>query len=439
MADDPQPFIVYMRTKVLKRDWGVTRLCDFCDGSSVLLTLNLPKDNDAITPAVESIAISGITEPMDIDEDVNVNTNANANANVNVVDNTTVASPSPSPSPTTLVQNAQLAASRSHLSPGANDTHTNNNTNQQNMTPKKAMQRLVNQNFDQDSQECLTTILKILNNILTRSDAKFRSIRITNQAIHKKIISKKGGLDILLSIGFEYDSPPEKMGFDFDNSNARQREAIATATSIQQMETIILRPENEDNDLLLNSRIDLMNVMTKDLKISPHDLPSVPRSIGGARGTIPVAVAPVPASVPFDPFKSQSFNTQAAAVGAPNPNSIVPDGTTGKTSTERQLEILQKKQQTLEQSIQSLSDRCITAFSPGEIGPLVSIRDPVSGVESSRKGDSSLIAQQMMKKMEDRKKREEGGFTTKSMREYTSLVSVVRATSTLEIKTLCTC
>ena len=75
MADDPQPFIVYMRTKVLKRDWGVTRLCDFCDGSSVLLTLNLPKDNDAITPAVESIAISGITEPMDIDEDVNVNTN----------------------------------------------------------------------------------------------------------------------------------------------------------------------------------------------------------------------------------------------------------------------------------------------------------------------------------------------------------------------------
>lgn len=116
----------------------------------------------------------------------------------------------------------------------------------------------------------------------------------------------------------------------------------------------------------------------------------------------------------FDPFKSQSFNIQAATVGAPNPNSIAPDG--GKSSTDRKLEILQQKQKRLEESIQTLTDREISAFLPYETGPIVSLSSPGDSILDA-KGDGALLAAAAKKKIEERKKQAEGGFTTKSMRE----------------------
>lgn len=359
-SNSPQPSIVYMRTNILKRDWEITRLGDFCEGGSILLTLNLPKEDGVPVDAVKPAAISENTEPMEIDDE---------------------------PTP------ASYAASASTR------------------TPKQAMERLVSSNFDKDSQECLSTILKMIDNILSKNDAKFRSIRITNKTVEKKIVSKKGGLDILFALGFEYDVAPGAMGFDFDNSLAMKRETQGT----KQSEIIILRPEKEDQDLLAAARRDLNQMLTAELKVSQHDIPSMPRvqpfpSTGSASAGSSVKS--------FDPFKTHSFNTQAAAAGAPNPNAIIPDGTSGKSSTEKKLEILKNKQQRLEQSMQSLGDRCITAFLPGETGPIVSLRSPGGPDIGEGKSDSALIARQMMKKMEERKKREEGGFTTKTMRTF---------------------
>ena len=116
----------------------------------------------------------------------------------------------------------------------------------------------------------------------------------------------------------------------------------------------------------------------------------------------------------FDPFKSQSFNLQAAAAGAPTPDSIAPDG--GKSSTERKLEILKQKERKLEESIQTLTDREINAFLPCETGPIVTVNSPGDTILDA-KSDATLLAAAAKRKMEERKKQDEGGFTTKAMRK----------------------
>lgn len=341
-----------MRTNVLKRDWEITKLSDFCDGGSILLTLNLPKDEPATDTG--AAASNDSSEPMDIDVGGSGGT-----------------------------ASTSLTASTFSLK-----------------TPKEAMRIILKSNFDLESKECLQTILKMVDNLLSKSDAKFRSIRITNKTVEKKITDRKGGIDLLFALGFEYDSS-SKAAFDFDNSN----------NVPQQSETIVLRPENEDNDLLVNARGHLSEILMKEL--NDEKVPSMPRVKAIA---VHSAAGNEKKSAPFDPFRSQSYNIQAAAAGAPNPNSINPDGSTGKSTTERKLEILQQKQERLEQSIQSLGDRGIVAFLPLETGTIVTLNSPGDDIRDGR-GDSALVAGLAKTKMDERKKREEGGFQTKSMRE----------------------
>lgn len=60
-------------------------------------------------------------------------------------------------------------------------------------TPKDAVHNLLRLNFDIASKECLLTILKIIDNILSKpQSSKVRSIRLANPTIHDKIRSKKG-------------------------------------------------------------------------------------------------------------------------------------------------------------------------------------------------------------------------------------------------------
>jgi len=346
-----------MRTNVLKRDWDVTKISDFCEGGSILLTLNLPKDDGrgaAEQPVVNSTSTTNeSSEPMEIDHGAG-----------------------------THVANSLSAPSHK--------------------TPKEAMNMVLSSNFDQGSKECLQTILKMVDNLLSRNDVKFRSIRTTNKTIEKKITSKKGGLDLLFTLGFEYDS--RQVRFDFDNSNN------VSDMDTEKNEMLVLRPENEDRGLLVEVRGQLSEILMKEL--DAEKIPSMP------------SVKPIPTAsasneknhVAFDPFRSHSYNVQAAAAGAPNPNSVIPDGSSGKSSTERKLEILQQKQQKLEQSIQSLGDRGIMAFLPGETGSIVALNSPGDSILDS-KGDSSLLAGLAKNKMDERKKRDEGGFQTKSMRD----------------------
>jgi hypothetical protein len=352
--DEPQPCIVYLRTNVLKRDWEVTKISDFCDGGSILLTLNLPSDtrNELSGGVVGTVPTIRRVEPMDIDDSLAVD-----------------------------------------------DSGKNDVSNSPPVSPKEAMRYLLRSNFDKDSQECLQTILKIVDNLLSKTEAKFRFLRINNKTFEKKILAKKGGLELLFSLGFEYDAA-NKVGFDFDNSKNIQQKA----------DSIILRPENEDRDLLMDARGEISEILMTTLKAEA--VPSMPtiQPLPNPDSTVRLDV-----TAAFDPFKSQSFNIQAAAAGAPNPSSVVPDG--GKSSTERKLEILQQKQKRLEESLQKLTDREISAFLPGEVGPIVSLNSPGDSI-LDEKGDAALLASAAKKKMEERKKQDEGGFTTKSMRKF---------------------
>jgi len=73
------------------------------------------------------------------------------------------------------------------------------------LSSEDAVKFLLESNFDVDSQECILTILKIIDNILSKpTDPKIRTLRTNNPAIRRKILDRKGGLDILLSIGFTF-------------------------------------------------------------------------------------------------------------------------------------------------------------------------------------------------------------------------------------------
>lgn len=332
-----------------------------------------------------------------------------------------------------------------------------------------AVQSILSQNFDSDSKECLLTCLKIMDNILIQPTmiAK-RSLRLGNNAIQKRIGAKKGGLDLLLALGFEGDGVSDSAstrggsGFDFDNSLARSAASTSALAAVTDEDAnsnamIVLRPRDDQSELqhLHQVRGILVQVLKDDLNMSPNDIPVLKRggnSNGGGGGAVggtavnkSAAAKPAPAALQsFDPFKSHSYNTQAAAVGA-NPNAIIPDdadmanvnananananSSSRKSTTERKLELMQEKQKSLEDQLQpskylSLDERNIVAYLPGQVGPIVSLNDggdTGSGSTSTKfkstKGDGSLIANQIKRKMEERKKREEGGFTTKAMRE----------------------
>jgi len=383
-------------------------------GGNVLFTLNLPHGHDNVAtapPPVTGTAPSPSPIPMDIDDE-------DKDKAMNIDDEAPVKN-TPVPSSVDV-----------------------------------AIQAILSHNFDADSKECILTCLKIMDNILVQPTmiAK-RSLRLGNKAIQKRIGEKKGGLELLLALGFERDgisvnsgsgggtSGNSNSGFDFDNSLARSQEVAASAPATEEDATIVLRPRDDQSELqhLHQVRGILAQVLKDDLNMSPNDIPVLKMgSNNGGSTAVKKSAALKPAPLPsFDPFKSHSYNTQAAAVGA-NPNAIIPDDATmsnsgsRKSTTERKLELMQEKQKSLEDQLQpskylTLDERNIVAYLPGQVGPIVSLNGTGAGDTvtvtatatgtKSTKGDGSLIANQIKRKMEERKKREEGGFSTKAMRD----------------------
>lgn len=383
-----------------------------------------------------------IAEPMDIDEEgVDTAAAAATTATLPLATDTT-------PIMTTITASAPPARP-------ANAT--------KNLTIEEAIQNILSSNFDSLSIEYFKTTLKILDNILSTPtpspDASFstvtatatttslsknikvRTLRLTNATVQKKIVEKKHGLDLLLHvIGFEYQLSQQVqvpslsnnnnvLGFDFDrssssnNTNSNNQFISSSPSSSSTSDTIVLLPSNENQHHIQSARNVIAKVLVEQLNIPPGEIPTPPSMKQQA-----VKKAAPNAVLPFDPYKAHAYNTQSAANGVPNPNSVIPGKRQDeKSTTERQLEILQKKQKELEQNMQSkLHDRNIIAVLPGVVqGPIVTLQSSNNNNSgdggflstTTTKGDSSLIAIQMKKREEERKKREEGGFTTKAMRD----------------------
>ena len=83
--------------------------------------------------------------------------------------------------------------------PTISATQTNTNTNINTTTPstiscEDALEKLIISHFDADSQECVKTLIKVIDNIIHKpGEPKTRSIRLQNAAFWKKVGSKTGG------------------------------------------------------------------------------------------------------------------------------------------------------------------------------------------------------------------------------------------------------
>ena len=279
------------------------------------------------------------------------------------------------------------------------------------MLPEEAWSKVLQSNFDAASKDCLNTLLKIIDNLLSRpNEPKVRSIRCANAAFEKKVGRCTGGLEFLYSMGFIPKYPALGGG----------------GAGGGDPETLEMTPENESRDMLLRARKVLVHSAVRDLNIDEDDLPPVPKlpeSLPKSTFVAPSSAAATSSNrhpSGFNIYKGHSYNIQSAAMGAPDPYMNA-----GVSNTERQLQQLQSKRDRIEREMQSniQMDRGLVAYKAGD-GPAGIISSTsntaaaaAGGGGAEGRGDSSLIAGRMKRLEEERKKREEGGFTTKAMRD----------------------
>lgn len=357
----PNATLVCLRKVSICNEWGTTTLKEMLagdDGSAgVLLTLDLGSGAPNCGAASKSIiekaaaALNIKPEPMDVSD--------------------------AHPTMRDVQQNA---------------TQQSNNL----LSSQQAWSAVLSSNFDTTSKACLMTLLKIIDNILSRDDPKVRSIRYGNPNFQQKVVSCKGALEFMYSLGFE-----------------GKFAAFGSTSEPESLELI-----NESRDVLSTGREVLILSAKKDFGMADDDLPKIsaaPIISSASTGTTTVMSAASTASNRshgFDIYKGHSINITAQQMGAPDPYA-----NKSLSTTERQLQNLEAKKKNLEKKIQDgvEMDRCLAAYLPGQ-GPS-GMASSVSAPTVESKGDSSLVAARMKRMEEERKKREEGGFTTKAMRD----------------------
>lgn len=277
-----------------------------------------------------------------------------------------------------------------------------------------SMQFLLNNNFDSDSEICIVTLMKLLDNILKQpyDNPKVRSIRINNPNFDKKIGSKKGGIEFLLACGFEQNA--EKIGLLQKESGKE--------------ETYLILPETKQNEdvsasILMTGRRLLQKCAIQDLRMKADEIPKIkqppkPASFTPTNNTKIQSNSKSSTSGTFDPFNSSRYDGMSAAVGM----QCTPDSNYVST-TDRELGKLQSRQQKLEQKLQETflnRDWCVSALpnnnkTSGIVTPFANDNGPAKNEK-----DSKLLFDHYKKKNEGNKK-EGNGFTTKSMRDLERL------------------
>jgi len=409
--------LVCLRNVVLRSQWESTSLKQILEGddgqAGVVLTLDIGgASNVVVNNAVASAASSLNIKPVAIAAPPVA---ASPVAAVMERGSDVIVATSSVPLPSTTTPMEIDLTAETNNSPTKNESETASITK---MTPEEAWSKILQSNFDAATKDCLNTLLKIIDNLLSRpNEPKVRSLRCANATFEKKVGRVTGGLEFLYSIGFV----PKYPAFSGGGGGAGNVPP----------ETLEMTSENESRDTLLHARKVLVQSAVKDLNIDQDELPpvpkapaAVPKSAFAAPPPAPTTAAATtssnrqPASSGFNIYKGHSYNVQSAAMGAPDPYMDA-----GLSNTERQLQQLQSKRDRIEREIQSdvKMDRGLVAYKAGS-GPtgIISSSSTSSqggGTTGGGRGDSSLLAARMKRMEEERKKREEGGFTTKAMRD----------------------
>lgn len=258
-------------------------------------------------------------------------------------------------------------------------------------TLNQALTNVLNSNFDAESKVCLVTILKLLDNLLKQPDnPKVRTIRLSNKTIQSKIV-RCNGVPVLLACGFEEKEQQRIM--------ENQSESILT-----------LPLENEDISTLVKARRMINFYLTDRLNVSADELPAMPTPMSrNAPGNNP----------DFNIYEGHRYDGKSAAVGTSlNP----PSG--WKSQTEKQIDILQEKQERIENQFRKKAggeiQRQWIATSPSSRG-MATASNRLVNDSAAQPSDSALLARHAQKQAQERQAAENRGFTTKAMRDLEQL------------------
>lgn len=261
------------------------------------------------------------------------------------------------------------------------------------LSSQAAWSTVLSSNFDTTTKSCLLTLLKIIDNILSKSDPKVRTIRYGNPNFQQRVVMCKGAVEFMYSLGFVGNYPA------FGNAEPENLEL-----------------KHESRDVLSRGRDVLIISAKKDFGMEEDELPKMPvapvLSSGPSVASTSTSAGGAARTQQFDIYKGHSINIQAQQMGVSDPYA-----NKSLSTTERQLQNLEAKKKNMEKKLQNgvEMDRCLVAYLPGQ-GPS-GTNGGSGGVVTESKGDSSLVAARMKRMEEERKKREEGGFTTKAMRD----------------------
>lgn len=264
---------------------------------------------------------------------------------------------------------------------------------------EEAVTVIFQNSFDADTKACLVTLMKMLDAIIQKpGDPKVRQIRLSNAAFHRKVGSRKGGLEYLQACGFQLQTSDTPL---LSRHDATER-------------VLVLAPAHEDTSRIITARRLLLTRAVQDLGMQQAELPPYrpPPKLVLSTSTNPNQYAETDA---FDPYVGRRYDAQSAAVGT----NLGPDASY-VSHTETELQRLRGQLAALEkQAAAQPVDRRWVALKPGQALP----RPSTSTGEVSMPGlsDSALLAAQLQKQQAAAHQREHGTLTTRAMRDLEKL------------------
>jgi PUB domain/UBX domain len=295
---------------------------------------------------------------------------------------------------------------------------------------KEAAAYILSHNFDSVTKPCFITMIKLLDNVITKPhEPLVRRIKFSNAAIATKIGGCQGGVEFLVACGFARQDasavPTSRLG-------GNEIPATSTLPPLPLPSLIlVLEPAREHTERLVAARRLLETHLVRDLKCDESEVPRfrpppIPPVVLSsdptmANGTI-AATNTVPTAVAFNPYQGQRFDALSAAVGT----SLGPDANyTSPTLAE--LHRLQTRREQLQQQLstqtaQTIQHRQWNVTLPGGMAPSESNPGAAAAAASvPASSDSSLLAARAQAQHQKRVQRETGGFTTAAMREVQRL------------------
>ena len=279
-----------------------------------------------------------------------------------------------------------------------------------------AVTTLLQNNFDADTKVCLTTLMRMIDNVLQKPyNDKVRTINCANPNFHAKVGSRKGGIEYLQACGFTRQGDPEaSIG------------GLLGSAPVNNNVTLVLQPQNEDTKHLITARRLLVTRATRDLGMKAEELPTYKPPPPPVQLTTDTSHNPTTrntnSSATFNPYAGQRYDAASAALGTnlgPDANYV--------SKTQAELQKLQQRQDKLEQQLEKqnaaiTSNREWTVSIPGQQQTQATQTIPSSSSSVKKEpSDSTLLAAHLKKQQLQRQKQEQQGFTTAAMRDLESM------------------